>query len=259
MQVKDVLEHFQSVGTWVNWERTVDRILHGDPATEVRGIATGWIATNEAIRRAADEGLNLFISHEGIFYDRLDDESVQRMADEKRKLLDECGMVAMRCHDTWDRMPDFGIPDAWAAWLGFETEPRPLESFYKICLVGDMTVRELAAAVFERVRELGQESVSVFGDPEKRVSRMAVGTGAITRFPVMQELNPDVILATDDGMSWTQGGHWAADLGVPLLIVHHGVAEYPGMMAMVDYLQKEFPDIPTKYIEASYQWSVVSR
>jgi len=258
MQVKDIHSHLQSVGTWVNWDRTVDQILHGDPATEVKGIATGWIATNEAIRRAAEEGLNLFISHEGIFYDRIEGESVERLADEKRKLLDAHGMVVMRCHDVWDRMPEYGIPDAWAEFLGFETEPRPLESFYKICLVGDLTARQLAEAVFKRVRELGQESVSIFGDPDKPVSRMAVGTGAITRLPVMHELNADVILATDDGMSWTQGGHWAADLGVPVLIVHHGIAEYPGMIAMADYLPKQFPDIPAKYIEASYQWAVVS-
>ncbi|MFQ5809588.1 MAG: Nif3-like dinuclear metal center hexameric protein [Armatimonadota bacterium] len=258
MQARDVLAHFQSVGTWVNWDRTCDHILHGDPEAEVKGIATSWIATNEAIRGAADAGLNLFISHEGIFYDRLGDESAERLADEKRRLLDGHGMVAMRCHDVWDRMPDCGIPDAWAAFLGFETEPRPLESFYKICLVGDLTVKELAAHVFERVREIGQESVSIFGDPDKRVSRLAVGTGAITRFPVMAELNPDVLLATDDGMSWTQGGHWAADLGVPLLIVHHGVAEYPGMAAMADYLSQQFPDVPAKYIPIDYPWTVVA-
>ena len=258
MQAKDLYEHFKSVGTWVNWDRTCDHILHGDPATEITGIATGWIATNATIRRAADEGCNVFVSHEGIFYDRIEGESVERLAREKRALMDEHGMVAMRCHDVWDRMPDVGIPDAWAEYLGFETEPRDLESFYKICLVGDTTVRELAAAVFERVHPLGQESVSIFGDPEQRVGRLAVGTGAITRFPVMHELNPDVILATDDGMSWTQGGHWAVDLGFPLLIVHHGIAEYPGMKAMAGYLTEQFPDVPAKYIEIDYPWTAVT-
>ena len=57
-----------------------------------------------------------------------------------------------------------------------------------------------------------------FGDLKKRVSRMAVGTGAVTRLPSMMELRPDVILAADDGFNWWDGGLWAADSGMPLLM-----------------------------------------
>jgi len=46
----------------------VDRFLHGDPEAEVRGIATAWIPTNEALKAAAEKGLNLFITHEAAFY-----------------------------------------------------------------------------------------------------------------------------------------------------------------------------------------------
>jgi len=256
MKASEILAHFQSVGHWVNWEKTVDRFLHGDADAEVHGIATAWIATDKAIREAADRGLNLFVTHEPAFMDGYrGQQSADEAADRKSELLDSLGVTVLRCHDTWDRMPEVGIPDAWAAWLGFETEERPVESFYKICLLGDVTVEEAARRVAERVAELGQDTVLIFGDRAKRVGRMAVGTGAITHLPTMLELGADLLLATDDGMNFWDGGLWAADLDVPLLIVNHSTAEKPGMMAMVDYLKGIFPGVPVEYVDVEFPYT----
>ena len=69
-----------------------------------------------------------------------------------------------------------------------------------------MTVEEATKHVLQKVRSLGQDTVLIFGDRQKRVSRMAVGTGAITYLPSMYELNADLLLATDDGMRfWGDG------------------------------------------------------
>lgn len=258
MRAKEVLEHFQSVGHWVDWEKTVDRFLHGDPEVEVKGIVTAWIPTNRAIRQAAEKGVNLFITHEPAFYHGYRrSSSAEELVGKKEALLDSLGMTLLRCHDTWDRMPQVGIPDAWAEWLGFETEQRPVESFYKICLLGDVTVEEAAGRVAERVAELRQPTVLIFGDRSRRVARMAVGTGAITHLPTMYELGADLILATDDGMNFWDGGLWAADLGLPLLIVNHCTAEKPGMMAMARYLKGLHPDLPVEYIDVEFPYDVV--
>jgi len=258
VKAKDVLAHFRDVGTWVDWDDTCDDILHGDPESEVSGIATGWIPTNAAIRGAAGKGLDLFITHEPAFYPgHKGTPTGERLVTEKRRLLDACGMTLIRCHDTWDRMPEFGIPDAWASFLGFATEERPVESFYKICLLDSLTVEEAARLVLDKVRPLGQEAVLVVGDRARQVSRMAVGTGAITNLPRMHALNPDVILATDDGTNSWSCGLWARDLGVPLLIVNHATAEKPGMMAMAKYLGSVFPGLPIEYVDVAYPYSVV--
>jgi putative NIF3 family GTP cyclohydrolase 1 type 2 len=250
MRAREVREHFRSVGTWVDWERTCDQFLHGDPETEVAGIATTWIPSRRVVEQAAARGANLLITHEQFdlpFYRK--DPSIEEQVRRKRELLDELGLVVLRCHDTWDRMPEAGIPDAWASWLGFPAEPRPTESFYKVCLLGDTTVEEAARRVLERVRELGQDTVLIFGDRRQTVSRMAVGTGAITHVPGMRALGADILLVTDDGVnSWT-GALWAADLDIPLLVVNHCTAEKPGMMAMVGYLRGQFPGIPVEYID----------
>ena len=67
MKAREVMEHFREVGKWVNWKKTCDQFLHGDPDMEVKGIATAWISTNAALREAAACGLNLFITHEPAF------------------------------------------------------------------------------------------------------------------------------------------------------------------------------------------------
>ena len=259
MKAREVMAHFQQVGTWVNWDRTCDQFLHGDPDVEVKGIAAAWIPTHAALEQASDKGLNLFITHEPAFLDAYQgtltgDELIGR----KKALLDESGITLMRCHDTWDRMPQFGIPDAWAEFLGFHTEARPVASFYRVCLLDEMRVEEAARLVLEKIRALGQDTVLIFGDRDQRVKRMAVGTGAITHLPSMYDLKVDLILATDDGMNFWNGGLWAADLGMPLLIVNHATAEKPGMRAMARYLKKTFPELTVEYLDVSFPYSSLS-
>ena len=256
MIAKDVMEHFRSVGTWVNWDSTCDQFLHGDPGAELKGIATAWIPTNAALEEAAGKGLNVFISHEPAFcHGYQGTASADRVVAHKKALLDELGITLMRCHDTWDRMPDVGIPDAWASFLGFETEQRPVESYYKVCLLGGITVEEAAKHVLRKVKPLGQDTVLILGDRHKRVRRMAIGTGAITHLPSMLDLEADVILATDDGMNFWDGGLWAVDQGLPLLIVNHCTAEKPGMMAMARYLAEQFPQAPVEYLDVAMPYS----
>lgn len=259
MTALDVMNHFRSVGEWVDWDRTCDQFLHGDPSREVSGIATAWIATNDALRDAAERGLNLFVTHEPAFYHGYEhSESGRRLAQEKRALIDELAITLMRCHDTWDRMPEVGIPDSWARHLGLPTEPRPVESFYKVCLVDGMTVGDVASHVLDKVCPLGQDAVLILGDEQALVSRMAVGTGAITYLPAMLDLGVDIILATDDGMNFWDGGLWAIDLGIPLLLVNHATAEKPGMMAMATYLSAQFPGTPVEYVDVAMPYSAIA-
>jgi putative NIF3 family GTP cyclohydrolase 1 type 2 len=250
-------QHCERLAHWVDWSKTVDQFMHGDPEAEVRGIATTWLATDAVLREAARRGLNFVIAHEGAFYPVYQGtESGDRQQAQKRRLIDELGLTLMRCHDTWDRMPEVGIPDAWTTFLGFPAEPRPVESFHRICLVEGRTVNEVARAVLERVRTIGQETVGIVGDGEARVERLAVGTGAITRLPAMHELGADIVLATDDGISNTSGGLWSLDLGIPMLVVNHATAEVPGMQAMVGYIERHFPGVPVAYLDCGFPYPV---
>lgn len=253
MKASDFRNHCMSIASWVNWEDTKDIFMFGDPELEVKGIAVTWLATDAVLSKAAKMGLNLVISHEGAFYpDFSEAESEKLHFEQKRKLLRDNGITLLRCHDTWDRVPEAGIPDAWADFLGFRSEPRPVNSFYKLCDVSGLSVAEVAGRVLEKTKPLGQNVVNVMGDLHQKVSRMAVGTGAITRLPDMHKLGADIILATDDGTHTTYCGLWSLDLGIPVLTVGHATAELPGMMAMVPYLEKLYPGIRVEYLPCGF-------
>lgn len=259
MKASEVHDMFMAKGEWVDRNKTCDKFLHGSSDAEVAGIAVAWSPTNKAIVEATGLGLNLFITHEPAFYEGFQRRKypVDKLVSEKKELLDKNNITLLRCHDVWDRMPEFGIVDSWAAFLGFETEPRPTESFYKICLPGNQTVRKTAEMIREKVKRLGQGNVLVLGDLDKKAGRLAVGTGAITTLPEMRSLGADILLATEDGMNFWDGGIWAADAGIPVIIVNHATSEKPGMLSMQKYLSKLYPGINVQYVDVEFPYSII--
>ncbi|MFX1281823.1 MAG: NGG1p interacting factor NIF3, partial [Promethearchaeota archaeon] len=67
MKAQIIIDHFKKIGTWVNWDKSVDQILFGDPETEVHGIAVSWMPTFPNLEKAVHEGCNIFITHEALF------------------------------------------------------------------------------------------------------------------------------------------------------------------------------------------------
>jgi len=135
MKAKELREHIQKVGTWVDWENTVDQFLAGDPESDVAGIAVSWMPTFSNLKKALEAGFNLFVTHEPLYTVVIDKEGkviggsllidphLQRMRmtgsfDQndvwvrKKKWLDETGIVVYRCHDFWDDFPGVGIHGA---------------------------------------------------------------------------------------------------------------------------------------------------
>lgn len=243
---RDVAELLQSQGTWVDWERSVDAFKAGSPDTPLTGIAVGWQSLQAALEEAHALGCNLFITHEPTFYDHWDRD--QQALDSpparaKRAWLDRTGMVVYRCHDVWDRFPKIGIPDAWADFLGIGPVVAA-DDYHRVLAIPRVTAWELVTMVLERVRNLGQQAVLFSGAKDQLVSRVGIGTGAITNVRAMLALGADAILATDDGISQWREGAYLADLGVPLLVVNHAVAEIAGMRALAGYLQAQYPAVP---------------
>ncbi len=251
MLASDLEAHMRKVGTWVDWEKTVDTFKAGDPNAEVKGIAVGWMSLQWALEKAHAAGCNLVVTHEPTFYDHWDrDPSVfeHEHARRKRAFLAETGMVVYRCHDVWDAMPEVGIPDSWGKGLDLGGRVVNSAKFYRVYEREPLTVEALAGHVLQRVRPLGQEHVDVVGDPAKVVSRVAIGTGAITDVVQMVGLGADALIVTDDGIRYWKGGSWALDAGLPLLVVNHATAEEWGMQSLTRYLREQFPEVPIRHI-----------
>ncbi len=229
----------------------VDTFKAGDPQAEVGGIAVGWMSYTWALEQALALGCNLFVTHEPTFYDHLDaDPQVFQLpgAAAKRQFLADSGLVVLRCHDLWDLMPDVGIPDAWGRFLGLGPATRT-RRYLRLYPVEPQPAAEFGAALARRLAPLGQPGVQLLGPGEKRVSRVALGTGAIT--PVVEmlaQLGADAVIATDDGIDYWRDGALAIDLGIPIFVVNHPVSELAGVEALAKHLQAAFPDIPVHHI-----------
>ncbi|MEM2905581.1 MAG: Nif3-like dinuclear metal center hexameric protein [Candidatus Bathyarchaeia archaeon] len=260
MKANELHSHMASVGTWVDWKRTSDRFLAGDPEATVKGIAVSWMPTVNNLRRAWAKGANLFVAHEPLYISDAKQGSVQPGREawaEKKRWLDETGMVVYRCHDVWDDYPEIGVHGAWADFLGLTGKPVASSRFYEVHEVGDLTLRQLAERILEKARALGQETVHMVGDPNKKVSRIALGTGAITDYREMFNLGADVLLLTDDGTRLWESGQWSLDAGIPLLLVNHSTAEEPAMRTLTRYIQERPPEVPVEHIPVGCLYAAV--
>ncbi|GAB4306537.1 MAG: hypothetical protein Kow0069_03400 [Promethearchaeota archaeon] len=248
MKAREIRELMEREGHWVNWNRTCDQFLFGDPETEVKGIAVAWTATMSALQEARKTGCNVFVTHEPV--DLMESAMLEHdhVFVEKREWLEKNRFVLLRCHDFWDDYPEVGIHGAWAAQLGLPGPPVEQDRFYEVHEVGKTTLGELAGRILERVRPLGQDAVHVVGHLDAPVTKLAIGTGAITNFKFMRGMGGDVLLVTDDGVSLWTAGPWSLDMGVPLIIVNHATAEEPGMVTLAEYFRRRFPRVKVVHV-----------
>ncbi|NMC04137.1 MAG: hypothetical protein GYA24_02940 [Candidatus Lokiarchaeota archaeon] len=270
MKAIEILDHFKKVGTWVIWNgRENDRILFGDPDAEVRGIAVAWMPSMPNLLQAKDKGCNVFITHEPLYMGVANQFGVYSadgiLLEEndpwiyKARWLEREKMVVIRCHDTWDDFPGIGIHGAWAKWLGFTGKPAVQIKFYEVHEIGAGTFGALCEHVRKQAWSLGQDVVLAIGDESKPVSKVAIGTGAITNYRIMYNLGADVIILTDDGTRLWESAQWAEDADVPIIVVNHATAEEPGMRTLARYLQDTFPRVPVHEIERGCLYRAITR
>ena len=123
MKCIDIHNHLRERGDWVNWEQTTDTFKAGDENKPVETVAVAWKPTWDALREAHSRGADLFVGHESICVNAVngspEPEVVFALESEAPKFewLAESGMTVYRCHDVWDRFPEFGIRDAWPRGL----------------------------------------------------------------------------------------------------------------------------------------------
>ncbi|MDO8683184.1 MAG: Nif3-like dinuclear metal center hexameric protein [Armatimonadota bacterium] len=259
MKAIDLKNHIVKVGTWVNWENTVDRFIMGDPETEVKGIAVAWQSRTAALKKAVELGCNLFVTHESTFYRHWDNDkhilSLPHVV-EKRKFIEDHGLVILRIHDMWDQMPKVGIVDSWAAHLGLANKLKS-DTFHAVYTSPKSTLIELAKHVAAATSYLGQECVEMIGDPKAKVSKVGIGCGAITNHETMVSLGADALITADDGTEYVGHVAWEMDRGIPMIIVNHPTAEEPGVKNLADYISKHFPEVKTHFIPQGCMYRLV--
>jgi hypothetical protein len=257
-QVEDYLHSLG--GQWSYPEDTVDTFKSGGRDTVVTGIAVAWLPFTWAIQRAAQLGCTLFVTHEPTFYDHHDSRAELfelEITRQRKKLLDDLGMAVLRCHDLWDRHPRDGITTAWGDFLGLS---RLIDGgeYARVYEIEPVSAREYASHVAALVSGLGQPGVNLVGDGDREVRTICVGTGAISPYlDLVAQYDPDLIVCSDDGMDYWRDGAFAVDGGPPIVVVHHGVTEEPGVARLAAQLSTGFPGTTVHHISLRAMYEFV--
>jgi putative NIF3 family GTP cyclohydrolase 1 type 2 len=264
MKARELQEYLRTLaGDWMDWDTTVDGFEFGDPETEIKGIAIGWLSYTDSLKKAVALGCNVFITHEPSYYyfDRTSEGEVLlkfKGVREKKEFIEKNRLVVLRCHDLWDQLPPIGVTDSWGEQLGLGKSIAGT-GYFRLYKVDGKTSLEVARDIARRVKELGQEAVQFVGPGDKQVKTIVTGCGAWTPLrEFIEEFNPDMVVCTDDGSRYCSDSGLATDMNIPIVVLNHATSELPGIRKMAEHLQKKFPQIPIHYIPQTCTYRLVT-
>lgn len=241
-------------------EDTVDRVIYGDPDREISAIAVAWMPYQATIQQALDLGANVLVTHEPTFYihrDLRDENATGPEVDRKRAWLDEQDITIIRCHDVWDAIPDIGIPYAWGEFLELG-KPSNSERYYNVYDIDPQPAGTFARHIAARTAKLGQPTIGFYGDPDREIRTVGLGTGCISQSWEMRRLGADLAISVDDVVRAWIDGEMSQDTGYPLIVVNHCVSEEPGIAKLAEYIDTTFPDIPVTHLPQQCTYTSVT-
>ena len=253
MKAIEINRHFLDQADWVDPANTVDRVIAGDPEKEIERVLVTWISSFAAVITAVERGVDMLMTHEPTFWvhmnemENLEDSDIARA---KLGFIEESGLVVLRNHDVWDRMPEVGIPWAWARFLGLGDRPvgTGMHGYQHRYDIEPLTLDAFAARVAARTAAIGEPCVQVVGDGAAEVSRIGIGTGCCTDLREFQAMGCDVGVVCDDGSCYWGPIQRAADEDFPVVRVNHGTSEEPGMVTLTAYINEHLPGVSAEHL-----------
>jgi putative NIF3 family GTP cyclohydrolase 1 type 2 len=235
--------------------QTVDTFKAGNPDTPVTGIAVTMMATLDVLQRAAANHQNFVITHEPTFYSHQDVPEGMNANDPvwtaKRDFIEKNGLVVWRFHDHWHRRNPDGILAGMVHALGWERYQQADDP--KVFTLPQTTVAKLAADVGAR---LGSPALRVVGDPEMKVTKVALtpgATGFVRETHALEQDNVEVLLAGET-REW-ETVEYAADAVTEgkrkaLIVIGHIPSEQAGMEECVRWLKTFVTGVPIEFVPA---------
>lgn len=261
IRIQDILSRLmEPVG---QLDHTVDKLEYGTPETEVRGVVTSFMASEDVIRQAVALGANLIVSHEGIYYSHHENREFLKddpVYSTKKRLIEESGVAIFRFHDYIHRYRPDGIMIGLVNELEWNSQVEKHDSVYSVINVPIMTLRELAEYVKNKLQIPYIRVVGDFAMPCGRIGLLAGyrGGGALN-IPLFENENLDVLIA-GEGPEWetpeyvrdavSQGKNKA------FILLGHAASEEPGMKYTAALLQGFFPGLMVHYLAGRpvFQW-----
>ncbi len=248
-------------------EKTCDGIICGDDQKECTGIAVTCCPTAAVIKKAAAMGYNFIICHEPTFFDGWDDTQwlkENHVYQEKKKLIDETGMVIYRNHDHLHSDKPDGIFSGLIKLLGWESYKQGdgffPDSYY---VLPETTVEEVA---WHLEKVMGIDGVRIIGDPKMKVTRVSISAHYMATewdklgIESIDKNNIELIIPGEI-IDWTIGEYVQDSIALgknrALINVGHFNLEEPGMEYMSQWLPQVIGDeTPVTFIQSgnSFGW-----
>lgn len=258
---QEIHEGLQAEGYWVNWQTTpFDKFTHNAHLRfrQVQVVGVCWHPSLAAVQRARQLGCQLLIHHEPLFYD---DNTPGVESDPgyaaKKHILDASGIVAYRSHDFQDRFPTYGVHAKWKQFLGLTgPEIANWNDYITVTQENVRTVWSWAEQFADRSKTLGQPAIRVIGNPDKMVSRISTGTGAVA-WPQLayQALAPDMAVCTE--MTWIDDAYFALENDFPVIVMDHGVSELEGVKSCKNWMAGRWPTLTWHWIDNELEYVVL--
>jgi putative NIF3 family GTP cyclohydrolase 1 type 2 len=247
-----VLERIKA-NVGIPWqEKTVDRLIAGNPDTPVKGIATTMMATLAVCRRAQATGKNMVITHESTFFshqDTVDQLTQNKTYRYKLDFLTRNNMAVFHFHDHWhQRQPD-GIAAGMVRELGWE---KNVEG-------GNLKTLRFSGIPLARFAQdiegkLGIRTMRVLGDPQLPVNRVATSWGYLGAGIELISREDVDVLVCGETREW-ELVEFVQDMissgqKKALVMLGHVVSEQAGMKLCAEWLRSFIGEVPVEFIAA---------
>ncbi|MBT2657126.1 Nif3-like dinuclear metal center hexameric protein [Bacillus sp. ISL-18] len=260
--IQNVIDHL--IGPVEQLQNTADTLKFGHPNMEVTGIATTFMATQHVIEQAINLGVNLLITHEGLYYSHIDNSEIvedSQVVLEKQRLIEESGIAIYRFHDYLHRCQPDGIMAGLIEALEWKTYVEKNHPTSTIVKIPPMTVLEIAEYIKAK---LGIKFVRTVGELSERCTRIGLlagyrGGGALA-IPLFEKENLDLIIS-GEGPEW-ETPEFVRDAAYQgkrkaLIVLGHAESEVPGMKYLAEWLRTIFLDVPIHFIPEKPLFQVV--
>ena len=112
---------------------------------------------------------------------------------------------------------------------------------------------ELARCLARAFGRIGQPGVAFYGDLERRVGSLGLGTGYACERWTFVELGAEMGVTIDDRIkTWTET-EWADDAGFPMVVIHHGTSEEWGVRRLREIIAGQFPELLVKMLPQGFR------
>jgi putative NIF3 family GTP cyclohydrolase 1 type 2 len=232
-------------------------ILYGEQVPEVGTVTVCWMATPGAIDFAGEQGADLLLGHEALFYPYPFGASPLPSGWEmwpvnraRRELLDRHDLPFLRIHGSAD---EICILDDFADLLDLG-QPVSADRLVKVYEIEPVRLSELTHRVKKKT---GMKGLRVAAEDDTVVHRVGLPWGGLGLFvnvgyqQSLIALGCDVFIA---GESDNYGFRFAQEAGVPMIETSHEVSENPGLRHFTQILQKQFPSIRFTFFENPCCW-----